>query len=406
MGKKILALVLMAVMLGSMVVFQGYAYDYRPPIDLGTVTIGAIVPYAFQKEWDLILSQMALPDMNQLKAYGVTAKFDIQIKYYNNWEDHLQACKDFQIAEVDLIIGGFYSGAAKGALSYVNANNMLLFSPTSTYPILDLPNDNLYRMIPSDSFVGKSLAKVLTVKGVQNIIIMKNLNQDPYPNFEEYNKVHVVSELGYDQQTDEVYDQVLQAAEQDAFAFTRNGNKVAIVLLANEGSSFYNKIPNYPTLYASMWFGGDAYNEDVENNAGVVSAKIKLYNAFTEPSSVGKPKLDAFMEEFWSLGGIQHPMSSSLYDGYTYDTAMVIAKSVLAAKSVDASKVMAVLPNVSANYNGVTGYCKLDVNGDRANPYFDIIGYYLSDPNIGVSSEKKYGYLDYNANSFVWYPSH
>ncbi len=53
-------------------------------------------------------------------------------------------------------------------------------------------------------------------------------------------------------------------------------------------------------------------------------------------------------------------------DAYLYDSAWAIAASVLETRSVNASVVAGVFPEVCSRLYGASGWCRLDQNGDRA----------------------------------------
>jgi hypothetical protein len=86
------------------------------------------------------------------------------------------------------------------------------------------------------------------------------------------------------------------------------------------------------------------------------------------------------------------------YDANIYDACMVLGLSAIKADSVNASQVREVLPAVSENYNGLTGSCGLDENGDRRVFHAGLygIGY---DPNLRWML---YGYYDSPENRITW----
>ena len=417
MEKKIFALVITAMMLGSLVVLNGYTPVVQAPIQLGEVKIGVItaVPDLTDlAKYQILLGQLAANDINKnLKMKGVTAQFtfDIRAGSYPDRDAIFTSVQELHNQGTDLIIGGFYSGQAMHSLAFVHANNMLMISPMSTSPSLEIANDGLYRMCPSDSFVTIALADMLVSSQIDSIIILERFDHMNYQvdmGFAAVNKVPVISTIGYDgfgdpTLMDAEYDRVLQMAENDARTAINAGKKVAIVLLAYGEVNLIKKIPNYSTLYNLNWFDGNNYGPSNSAQALQESAKIHLYRPVQTIPPETLTRFNALQERYRAIAG--NDKFLNWYDAATYDIAWVIAESVLTAKSKDTSNVIEVLPQVSSNYAGVSGVCKLNASGDRANPYYEIVGYYVKDPstNPPIVDSKTYGYCDYNAKRFVWY---
>ena len=59
-----------------------------------------------------------------------------------------------------------------------------------------------------------------------------------------------------------------------------------------------------------------------------------------------------------------------------------------------------VLPNVSADYFGASGLCRLNANGDRAQADFDIWGIGVTDGKPGYVT---YGYYNGLTGNVIWY---
>jgi branched-chain amino acid transport system substrate-binding protein len=77
-----------------------------------------------------------------------------------NSEAHLDRVKEFKAKGINVVIGGAWSSQASASLSYVNENDMLLFSPSSTSPDLAIPYDNLFRLCPDDTAQGRVMSEV------------------------------------------------------------------------------------------------------------------------------------------------------------------------------------------------------------------------------------------------------
>jgi len=82
-----------------------------------------------------------------------------------------------------------------------------------------------------------------------------------------------------------------------------------------------------------------------------------------------------------------------------YDICWIYALSVFSTNSVDAETIKQVLPDIAAGYNGITGNCELDENGDRVPSKFNVWGVGEIDGNIQLVNYASY---DYSTKETVW----
>ena len=400
MGKRVLALVLMVVMLGSLIVTQGQAtQNGRSTVSLGDVTIGVILQTPGDVPILTPIFQLAEQDINsKLSVSGATAHFTFDIRYMTDpgaLQEHDYWLNYFHKQGIDLVIGGYSSFQAEYSLGTIAKNHQLLFSPSSTGPNLVIPNDGLFRMCPNDELIKKPLNDMMVSLGVRHVIILCSNDWVETYFLPYYLSVNTIPQdtiifKGGDE------DAVLSSA---ASLVISNQKTAVLVMSGWTVAELYNKALNYPPLAKLNWFGIDPDDLVIQQNAPIASAKLHLYSPLLTAPPEAMTKFNSLNSRMLALAG----RTISIWDGYNYDVAWVIAKSVLTAKSKVASDVIGVLPRVSGNYLGVTGYCKLDVNGDRANPYFEIIGYYLKPHSQVQSYCKSYGYCEPSHNRVVWY---
>ena len=99
------------------------------------------------------LEQIIAPDLNKyLRDLGYNFQVQFLIENANGQPNiHLEKIQGFHSIGVNLVIGGGWSSQAQSALSYMNSNNMLLVSTSSTSPTLAIANDRLFRMCTPDT---------------------------------------------------------------------------------------------------------------------------------------------------------------------------------------------------------------------------------------------------------------
>lgn len=85
----------------------------------------------------------------------------------------LNVTKTFKAYGIDFIVGHGWSSMCDASLEYVNENEMLLLSPSSSSPKLSIPGDNLFRLAPPDSAQGPIIAKMLKSYGIEAVILIQ-----------------------------------------------------------------------------------------------------------------------------------------------------------------------------------------------------------------------------------------
>ena len=74
-----------------------------------------------------------------------------------------------------------------------------------------------------------------------------------------------------------------------------------------------------------------------------------------------------------------------IYSAYLYDSAFLLARSVIEAQSTEGPKVGGVFQEVCNSTFGVTGWCGLDLNRDRIPPPYEIWSYIRTTSNTTVA---------------------
>jgi hypothetical protein len=151
------------------------------PLDGVTIQMGNI--YSDDQNLETtepLIVDIMTPRMNE---YLDLLGYDVDIEFLNDHAQetpaiHLEKVQGFHSVGVDLVIGGRWSSQAQSALGYVNENDMLLFSPSSTSPLLAIPDDNVYRMCPTDVVQSDAIAEMLYTWGIEALAVIQRV--DPW----------------------------------------------------------------------------------------------------------------------------------------------------------------------------------------------------------------------------------
>jgi branched-chain amino acid transport system substrate-binding protein len=379
------------------------------PLDGQTIRFGQITSDTPYVEDNVVLTnQMMTPSMNDfLENLG----YDIKVEILNDNAEgqaavHLEKVQGFKAMDVNLVIGGRWSSQAQGALSYVNENNMLLYSPSSTSPLLSIADDNLYRMCPDDFVQSPAISEMLWNWGIKAIIVI--MRADPWadgiynllaPDFESKGGV-VLEKIRYAAEVTE-FSSYLATAESiaaDAVAMYGAEHVAIEVISFREAAVMATQAKDFPTLWSLKWFGSDgtALTEQFVDDAPTESDHLKVFSTMAAPAS--SHKFQSNFDEYWSYVG----HAFDYYDACTVDCGWTTLEAVLESQSVDASDVIPLLQTITYNHFGVSGWTRLNENGDRHASNYLIWGYTLVDDEC---HDTMYGVYDGTTQAVTWYPN-
>jgi branched-chain amino acid transport system substrate-binding protein len=351
-----------------------------------TIKIGYIAPdTSTYTPTRVFMEAIVQPDLNAYAAslgQGVNFEF-VTYDAMGQANTHLEYVQKLHGAGVDIFIGSGWSSQGCSALSYVNANKMLMISPSSTSPTSAIANDRFFRMCPTDTASAPALADVIWSYGIRELVVIQRGDSwgDSIVNlftplFTE--KGGVVSQVvRYPAETTDFCPSLMEARTRGEEAITRMGgeaSKVGVLLLAfDESPQILKAVSQCEILYNLVWFGADgtARSPGILSDASLQANHLKLFSLLTQkPNSTKYTDLAARYEV--ATGG-----EFSVSRAYLYDAAWVLAKAIIETGSDNATRVSDVIPSVCENHYGVTGWCRLNKYGDRAPPPFDIWYYAL-----------------------------
>jgi hypothetical protein len=148
---------------------------------------------------------------------------------------------------------------------------------------------------------------------------------------------------------------------------------LAVVALCQqeEAPQVLRQAAAYPRLMNVTWYGVDttANNSAIIEQAEQLAAQVGWVSLNPElPNSEAYRRLSTRYE---SLIGRELDISIA----YLYDSAIVLARSIVEAQSADGLRVGSVFPLVANMTYGVTGWCGLNSDHDRVPPPYDIWSY-------------------------------
>ena len=324
--------------------------------------------------------QMAVDGLNNYtKGIGCNATFDVKTQdYASDPSKTPAAAQALHNAGVQVAVGPLDSASIEAILGYVNTNHIVLISPSSTAFGFALPNDYLFRTVPSDFWQGKADAAELVDRGIQAIIVINRIGiyadglaNSTIVNFQAVGG-HTVDHIRYNAATTNDFTSQLSTLASDwtSATTTYGAAHVAVYAVSFEeiDQLFLQAASEQPTLVKGphnggpLWVGSDGTSQDtvISGNAtaGPIVARVELPSTvFSPPNST---KFAAFQTAFVAKTG-QQP---TIYQTGGYDDAWLAGLSILAAGKYDGAGIQAALTPVASNYYGVLGSTTLDANGD------------------------------------------
>lgn len=372
-----------------------YTSTYPSPESPVLVTIGVASPTREEDNYE----EIVLAAERDINAYcedqGSQYRFQFIVKYSDaQTSKAASVTREFKESGVSLVIGHAWSSMCEASLQYVNENDVLLLSPSSSSSALSLSGDNLYRLTPPDTVQAWMCSEMLASLGYEAVVVLQRGDSwaDAIYNALETEcadkGVEIIDRIRYGS---EEYDfstyleRVNRSLLMGVETYGRGG--VAVQLIGfSEAFVVLQQAQEYPALMETVWLGTEGTSDTLKvvNYAGEPASTVGLIGAVVAPPS-------------WVVEGVEAP---SFFDAALYDCCWVYALSVLEADGVSAADVGDVLPRVASAYRGVTGLCVLDENGDREIVDFVLKGY--SEISPGSYAFKEYGFYNSTTGQITW----
>lgn len=356
----------------------------------GEVRIGALLPLTgvlstFGAQYRVVI-ELAEKEINDYLA-ALGRPWRVRFVFEDTATDpktHLDKLMALHGAGIKIFIGGASSAELSEALSYCNANKILIISPSSTSPALAI-RDMALRYTLNDIYQGKAIAKIMWLRGVRWVIPVwrgdtwgDGLAKYTTDYFKEICRasgercgVLEGDAIRYDPKATEFSVEAARLNDAVSRAVAAYGkDKVGILLISfEEAAAIFAAAKAYPVLWEIKWTGSDgtAAIEPLRDPAiADMVIKVGFYNTMTSPGV--SPHGEKIRTAVKTRLGME-PMG---YTYFVYDIAWTIALALDSVNSYDPEAVLRVLPMVLAKYLGASGYIELDENGDRSVGDYDI----------------------------------
>ncbi len=371
---------------------QPYYYsDY--PLRGRTINLGYIASSDTSlKTVKPFLEQIVIPDINKQMKVLMEDPPTFQIfidSAGGSMETHLEKVQGFRSIDVTVFQTGGWSSQIERCLSYVNTNNMLMWSSNATNSELAVANDSLFRMCPSDYATVPALVKMMWSYGIKDVIILQrgdNLDDDTVnlfvPAWTAKGGSIAGDRIRYNTSATD-FSSYLQAANAEAKVAVAkvggNPERVGVLLLCSgEFPTIADQAQYYYPLYMCPFFGGSG----TANSQSAIDKEPYEVNHMRVFSLVLQDPETSLFNEVKNRYENLTKQQFTIYSAYTYDVESIIANGMFIRQSPEANDVKPIEIWLCDSTFGVSGWLELNKYGDRVPQVFNVVFYA---PRVGAS---------------------
>jgi branched-chain amino acid transport system substrate-binding protein len=377
----------------------------------GTVKVGLLVDLSgalsTYGENSRLAAELAEQEINDwLDAVG--ADWDLDVIVEDTAVDPATALAKLQTLHgqgVRFVVGPMSSAEVSELKSYVDANNIILISMSSTSPALAIPGDNIFRFCPTDVIQGPAAARVAYEMGIRHLVIIwrgdtwgDGLKESVAESFEALGGVvHEASR--YSPDATEFSSEVASLADMVTELVEEYGaDQVGVELIAfKEAASIFQTAAAYEVLRQVKWIGSDGTAQLAQLIETAEVAEFAKTTEFINP--IFAPGASPFHDKLRDYVLQRFGREPDAYAYATYDAIWALALSFMILDDDDPTKVKRILPEVVSRMVGSSGMFQLNEDGDRAFADYDLYVVWTED---GTYVWKKAGVYRAGTDTVEW----
>ena len=369
--------------------------------------VGAIIPFtgsysSIGKPVKVALEK-AEHDVNKyFEKMNSSSRFNlVMANSKSSPEDSLEAIKQLHSIGVKIIVGPATSTAVLGAKEYADTNDIILISYSSTSPLLSIPEDNLFRLVPDDVNQGKVIAKRMVDDGIKVVVPMwrgdiygNELYKSTKYQFEKLG-VKIEEGINYKPHTGKfatslhrinfiMWNEDLERLNSVVYdAIKKYGNKsVGVFLISyDEVTPILIQSAMYHSLGDIRWYGSDSIAQNHHITKNIDSALFAIKTNFSNPLysiDTKSPKIHELIE---ILERELHDGESITYPAIAYDSFWISSLSLYTNstnsylvdhKNSSKNSFKDIVSKTTESFdNGISGKIQLNDAGDRIGENYD-----------------------------------
>ena len=259
---------------------------------------------------------------------------------------------------IDIIVGPAGSAQLSSILAYMNDNNMIAISPSSTAPALAIPDDAAFRTVPDDFNQGRAIGALLEHEGVEAVIPIwrgevygDGLVDAAVADFESRGGI-VYEGVRYNPESSEYSVSVADLADTVSEALeAHDADQIAVLIVAfDEAVPIFQAAATHDVLDDVRWFGGEAVAQSTVIASDRIASQFAIDTELSTVQLLLDPgeRADSVSERIREWLGSEP--TAFVYTAY--DAVWLAGLSVLESGSVDPADLRGVIHQVAASYSG------------------------------------------------------
>jgi len=385
--------------------------DYNENINKEFV-VGAILPYtgsfsSLGKSVKVALEKAEYDVNKHFEKMNSSSHFTLLMaNSKTSPEESLVAIKKLHEHGANIIVGPSIGSTVLAAKEYADANNIILISYSSTSSSLSIEGDNLFRLVPDDTYQGKIVAERMIKDGIKVIVpiwrgglysndlykstkyyfeklggeVEEGINYKPYTG-KFATSLHRINFLMWNQELEKLNALVADAIKKYGV------NSVGVYVISfDEITPILIQSTLYENLGKVRWYGSDkiAQNHQITKNidAALFAMKTHLSNPLYSIDSESKKLHDlkeVLEKQLHEVGSITYPALA--YDSY-WVAALSLDKNNTTFNNNNnnnnnnngnlTKSFKEIVPETAESFDdGISGKIKLNKAGDRLDGNFD-----------------------------------
>jgi ABC-type branched-subunit amino acid transport system substrate-binding protein len=313
-------------------------------------------------------------------------------------EESLAAIKKLQENGAKIIVGPATSTAVSAVREYADVNDIILLSYASTSPLLSIKGDNLFRLVPDDTYQGKIIAQRMINDGIRVIVPIwrgdiygNGLYNSTKFNFEKLGgkveegikyhpftgkfatSLHRINFIMWNKDLEK-----LSLTVSDAVRKYGVSSVGVYVISFDEITPILIQSPLHEILEKVRWYGSDSIAQNHHITKNVDSATFAMKTNFSNPlySINNETEKSHALEE--ELEKKLHEVGSITYPAIAYDSYWIAALSLDKNSTVNSKDkenltrpFKEIVVESAESFEGMSGQIKLNAAGDRMGGNYD-----------------------------------
>ena len=347
----------------------------------GEIQIGAIAPLS--GDWSTngiqnnVANKVAVDDFNAyLEEKGASWSLMLVTEDSQTVPTvSLEKIQAFNAKNIKHVIGPQTSGSLQNIKGYVDSNNMLIISCCSTSPLLAIPDDSVFRLVPDDSNQAIAISKLLDETGIEVVVpVWRNdaWGMGLHDALANSFSGTVSDGISYNPEGSEFsVEASLLADIVQEHIDTHGAGKVGVVYIGfAEAIPFFQSSAAHDVLNNVRWFGSDGSAKE----SGFINDPDALqFSTNTEFTAVvvasGQNELSQRVE---TAVEAEIGVTPTAYASASYDAIWLLGLSMERTQSTDVDVLTEIIPEIANEHMGALGSLTLNSVGDLAQANYEM----------------------------------